>query len=909
MEYFLNQRLSANKKDEKWGKKMIDNYIEQSYAWSDEWERIEDNYQLKNNQLPREEIAQICKGLGSDDSMEVFINAYNKTHNIIDAHKGEEWNRPFSFSIVNNSKRAVDRIDRDKRRELDSLAESIFKAEFERQKGLFEIEQNKLKGSMDEQQAQKAIEDLQNRYNKLYGQITDPKTIYDKYENMTTPEELAMQRIMRMIVERLNIKFIKNQTFEDAVVAGREMVEIYSLHEYDLPRIRQLNPLNVFFQKSPDVQWIQDADFAGYHELLTIDKVLEEYGEFITDAEYKKLTQSGPYFSGVRGLDTPFTATAENPNPSIDRQVRGFKNLPRHNGLTAEQYVLQDPAFGGPDHGWMGVDYISRLGLSAVDTRQHRLREYVDVYTIYWKSQRKLGRYGFINDYGEPDETYVDESFSIPKHATKESIPCGYTKNKVIYRWSDKDNPNMKYSLEWIWVPEVWKGVRIGHDIYCQLGPVKHAYQSLLNPYEVKLPIYGYIYNNRNAYSISLMDRMKPWQKLYYVIMARLLKLISQDRGVWTFINIHMLDKNLGFEEALRAAEDNGVIPYNPLSNSKGAGNFGNTNTMKVAERIDATNAGAIQHYINLLQFIEENIKLSSGMSDQRLAQTNARMTATDNYRDTMHSINITEPLHAAHDLLWQEILQGMMEMTLSVLGESTGKIRGFLGDDEKVLIDLNMLSLEDNFRLRVADNSKAYKILEQVKQLSHALVQNDKVNLDTLVDLLETENLTEFKYLVRKVEEDFDARQAEQQKGQQEHEKEMMEMQRKQAEDQQIGRLDEIYLKGKFDYMRDKMKASMQAISFDAEKDYNHDGIPDYLQWEQLRQKVENESRKIDLEEFKVMKEEESSLRDHENKLREQTAKIEKDAQDREDKLVAEANKRKIEAAKLKIMKTKAKK
>jgi hypothetical protein len=41
------------------------------------------------------------------------------------------------------------------------------------------------------------------------------------------------------------------------------------------------------------------------------------------------------------------------------------------------------------------------------------------------------------------------------------------------------------------------------------IGPIKHAYQSLLDPYEVKLPIHGLVFNNRNAQSLSIMDRMK----------------------------------------------------------------------------------------------------------------------------------------------------------------------------------------------------------------------------------------------------------------------------------------------------------------------------------------------------------------------------------------------------------------
>lgn len=905
MEHLLNQRLTTSQKNKEWRESMVDYHVELSFLWYGEWQRIEENYALKNNQMNREEIATICKGLGTEEHADLFINAYNKTHNIIDAHKGEEWNRPFSFGIVNNSKKAIDKIDRDKRREIDKVAEDIFKLEMNRQQELYAIEEKRIKGSMDEQQAGKAVEQLQNRYNKLYGAITDPKTIFDKYENITTAEEVAIDRIMKMMIDRQNIKFVKNQTFEDAIIAGREAVEVYSLHEGDLPRIRQLNPLNLFFQKSPDVMWIQDADYAGYRELLTIERVIEEYGEFLSDAEYTKLVDTGP-MGNIKGLNHPFSVDSKHKMPSEDREVRNFKSIPRHDHqISTEDYIVQSALYGGPDNGYIGSEYRNRLGLSATDSRRNRLRAYIDVYTIYWKSQRKLGKYSFINDYGELESTFVDESFLVPKNAVKETIATGYTKSKVVYNWSDPTDSNQAYSLEWLWVPEVWKGIRIGQDIYCQIEPVKHAYQSLLNPYEVKLPIYGYIYNNRNAYSISLMDRMKPWQKLYYVIMARMLKLLSQDRGVLTFININMLDKSLGFKEALRVAEDNGIVPYNPASNNKG---LGNPNTAKIAESIDATNAGAIQHYIRLLEFVEQNIKLASGMSDQRLAQTNARMTATDNYRDTMHSINITEPLHAAHDLLWQEILQGMMEMTLSILSESTGKIRGFLNDEEKVLIDLDLLSLEDNFRLRVADNSKAYKILEQAKQLSHALVQNDKASLDTLIELMETENLSEFKHLVRAAEDKFQQRQEDQQKGQQEHEKEMAELARKQSEDAQISKLDEIWLKGKLEYDKEMMKAELQAASFDAEKDYNKDGIADYLQLEQFKQKIAQEDRKLSLQEFKLAMDQRKLELEHENKNIDKVREDQKDEMDRVDKKLELEQKARLEQAKLKIMKNKAK-
>jgi hypothetical protein len=331
-----------------------------------------------------------------------------------------------------------------------------------------------------------------------------------------------------------------------------------------------------------------------------------------------------------------------------------------------------------------------------------------------------------------------------------------------------------------------------------------------------------------------------------------------------TFLNVHLFDKNLGVEKTLQIAEDHGIILYNPLSNAKGAGGgIGLLNTMKVADKIDATNSNVVQYYIQILQFLESNIKVAAGMSDQRLAQSNPRMTATDNYRETMHSVNMTEPLHAAHDLLWQEVLQGMMEMTISVLSVNSGKLRGFLNDEEKVIIDLDLIRLEDNYILKIADNSKAFRVLEQAKSLGHALVQNNKAGLDTLIHLLETENLSEFKTIVRKVEIDFAERSQQEAQAQRDHEMEMTKMQMQAKEDEQISGLEKEYLRGMLGYMRDEMKSRYQAMSFDVQKDYNKDGVPDYMQINQLIAKVENEKKKLELDERKIeQKEKEMQLK-----------------------------------------------
>lgn len=831
LEHHYNQRIPTSKKTDDWRKQVLNHLCMVADEFFSDWERMEANYALKNNQLDRDEYRQICKNLGSGVDSQLYINAYNKTPTIIDALLGEEWSRPFSFSIVNESPGVANRLYREKRREVDNLITTLFKIELDRHNKYLEIEMKKqsklLKGQqLDEEQMAQAQAEIEAEYNRVYNSLPEIKDIMRKYDTMSTIEEITINKIMKMMVSRLNIKFLKNKTFEDALLAGLEACEVHITHDGLLPKIKPINPLNLFYEKSPDVDFIQYGDYAGYKEYLTISQILNDMGDLLSDDDYTQLTEVG-IRNGIAGINHPFSTNKG--YPSQWKEVERMGRFPSGRALTSEDYLTLDRKYGYPDKGFIGGRSVSSLGLSAVPTRRNH-SELIEVYRVYWKSQRRLGILQFTNEYGELDETIVDEEFVIPKGAKKEKeIQNDMSTAKVYHCWYDSEDNY--YRLRWVWVPEIWKGTRIGNDIYVAIGPLKHAYQSLIDPWKVKLPIHGYIYNNRNAFSIAPMDRMKPWQKIYYIIMSRMLKLITQDRGSWAAINSMLFDKELGVESTLQVAEDNGLLIYNPLSNAKGAGGMALGNTMKVMERIDLSNAQMVNYYIELLRFVEQNIMAAAGMSPQRIAQTNPRMTATDNYRETMHSVNMTEPLHVAHDLLWEEILQTLMEMTLSVLKGSSGVIRGLLNDDEKTILDLKHLDLEDNFNLKVGDNSKAFKILEQAKSLSHALVQNDKAGISHLISMMEMESLSELKTEMKQVEKEFDRKMEEQQSSQQAHEKELEAMRKEMQEDEQRAKLDEIYLRGVMDYNREKLKGTLVNMSFDMDKDRNLDNVPDYLQ------------------------------------------------------------------------------
>lgn len=146
--------------------------------------------------------------------------------------------------------------------------------------------------------------------------------------------------------------------------------------------------------------------------------------------------------------------------------------------------------------------------------------------------------------------------------------------------------------------------------------------------------------------------------------------------------------------------------------------------------------------------------------------------------------------------------------MTVKSLDEKKGFFRGILNDEEFALLDLGVISLDDEYAVRVGDNSRSFKLLQEAKQLAHALVQNDKIRFSTLLDLLDVDNLSEFKDELRGIEKELEEREMQMAEQQRQHEKEMQEKLIAEQERSREQRMKEIDLKGQFDIEVAKLRA-----------------------------------------------------------------------------------------------------
>lgn len=519
MKNFPKQRLSHHDKikdDYKWCKNVIDNLLIDYAgdrtvvnAYNTDYERKLSNYQLYNNLLNQRDFERECNPLGIEvGQFKDEIQPYNKTYNKIQVLLGEELRRPFNFKAVLTNPDGI----KSKLAHRDDLLRNYVYS-----------------------QIQQVLEELgQAPEEPLYDPATliDPSEI-DRYmsSNFLAAKEITANKILNYLIKKLSLKDVKNDTFKHGLISGEELV--YVGIERDEPVANLLNPLGVFYHKSPETKFIQDGLYAGYRTYMTAGDILDQFGNSLDEETQKRIDSRRNSMGGRSRSDTI--------NPDMqyfhdDYWYNNYLNVPLHEGSYSDSsYSMED---------WL-------------------------VQHVEWRSQKKVGFVKSVNMYGDDEVDIVSEDFEVPE--TAKTIREMQGNNSVSKRvWQDIEGT--MYTLEWGWIPEIWEGVRIAHDIYCNMGPKQHQFRDLDNPFSVKLGYHGVVYNSMNASSVSMMDRMKPFQYLYFIIMHKLKKLIAQDKGRVFHFDMSMIDPKLGLEKTLYYLTNLNIDFYNPLQNAEQPG-------------------------------------------------------------------------------------------------------------------------------------------------------------------------------------------------------------------------------------------------------------------------------------------------------------------------------------------------
>lgn len=445
--------------------------------------------------------------------------------------------------------------------------------------------------------------------------------------------------------------------------------------------------------------------------------------------------------------------------------------------------------------------------------------DYVSVLHVVFKSLRKVGFLTFLDDQGSEQEMLVDES----------------------YQKQPSD-----INIRWVWIPEVHEGYRIGKNIYKRMRPIPGQHKSVETLYEAKLPYYGMAYDNDNTEPVSAVDRIRSLQYLYNILMYRIELLMAQDKGKKVAIDISAIPtKSAGitlaqFEKYL---EGNNYF----YLNSKEEGNRYQEVTQLVKE-IDLTTTSDINKYVQLATYIDQMAGYILGVTPQLEGQIQEREAVANVNKVLSLSTNVLEPIFQAHDTVKKNVLTALVEQArYSYAVGQPRKLSYVLDDMSLSFLTVNQELLDNSvYGVFIMDNSAIAENRDLLKQLAHAAMQNQMVNLSTVLKVLRTDYLADAEEILLAGEDEMQESRERQQQ---------LEMQMQQQQFEQAARLEEIKHQQKIELMQMEQdakyrleidKAALVATGFAEDKDMNDNRVPDTIDYA----KILLEKRKLDIKE-----------------------------------------------------------
>jgi len=230
-----------------------------------------------------------------------------------------------------------------------------------------------------------------------------------------------------------------------------------------------------------------------------------------------------------------------------------------------------------------------------------------------------------------------------------------------------KNNPDIY--VEYMWINEMWEGVRIGNDLYLNIQPRKNQFRELTNLSECKTGYVGHLYSAKNSRSVSLMDRLVPWLYLYLIVWYRVELLLATNIGRIALVDISLIPDGWELEKWLYYASSMKIGFVNSFNESmKQRG--GNMNQSTQNKSLDLNTGSEIQFYVSLLEFIEKKIEDTSGVPRQRKGEITSSERVGNTERVISTSSNITEPWFKIHDDVKLRCIEAMLKVCQDVISE-----------------------------------------------------------------------------------------------------------------------------------------------------------------------------------------------------------------------------------------------
>ena len=269
---FPRQKLPLKKKTEQWQHDCVNYIIGESNVVSGggqsktRFGEMQTYYDLYNSIFDEKDFKRITNPFKVEDGFPASPQDFNIIRPKIDLLIGEETKRPLNFRVVRTSQEAASELQ-EKEKEL--LMNYIMAA---------------ITARMSPEEQQQFQQQLQS------GEIMPPEAIA-KYMDKDYKDVVENTAYHTLVYLREKVgfdnEFVKG--WKDALIAGTEIYYVGILNSE--PYLERVNPLYFSYDKSPDLEFIEDGSWCCRRMRMPVQEIYDRYYDKLTEKDLDKLEE------------------------------------------------------------------------------------------------------------------------------------------------------------------------------------------------------------------------------------------------------------------------------------------------------------------------------------------------------------------------------------------------------------------------------------------------------------------------------------------------------------------------------------------------------------------------------------------------------------------------------------------
>ena len=268
---FPRQKLPLSKKGKKWQEDCVNYIIGEGNVTSggnstSYYGELQTYYNLYNSVFDEKDFKSITNPFKVEDGFPATPHDFNIIRPKVDLLIGEETKRPLNFRVIRTSQEATSEMQEKEKQMILQYIEAAITAK------------------MSPEEAQQFQEQLQS------GEIMPPEQIA-KYMDKDYKDivENTAYHSLTYLREKLDLdnEFIKG--WKDGLISGREIYYVGVLNAE--PYAERVNPICFSYDKSPDLDFIEDGSWCCRKMRMPITEVYDRYYDKLEEKDLDKLEE------------------------------------------------------------------------------------------------------------------------------------------------------------------------------------------------------------------------------------------------------------------------------------------------------------------------------------------------------------------------------------------------------------------------------------------------------------------------------------------------------------------------------------------------------------------------------------------------------------------------------------------